>query len=319
MVAGADLSEVNLHRTCDLFAVDGRHRDHREMLRQEKPDVVAICTWPSSHAAIAADCAAAGVRGILCEKPMAVSPQECDQMIEACQEAGVFLGIGHHYRFQPSIWAARDLIAAGALGGILQIKSVSKDGLSNNASHFIDAARFLLGDPEPEWAMGQVERLTDRYERAVPIEDCALGVIGFGGGVRLLIESDLSADTSHLLVVGERGAIRIESAQAQLQDPEGGWREIPSSNHPSQHESFLDWMEGGELYPSQAGNGRWVIECIAAIFESSRQRRRVQLPLSKREYPLIAMIEDGDLTVEKPGAYDIRAGGARWRAAEKPK
>lgn len=317
VVAGADLSETNLHRTCDLIGIPGRYADHREMLRQEKPDIVAICTWPGSHAELTADCVAAGVKGILCEKPMAVSPQECDRMNETCRSAGVFLGVGHHYRFQPTIAAARDLLASDEMGNVLLMKSTSRDGLANNASHFIDVARFLLGDPQPEWAMGQVERLTDRHERAIPIEDCALGMIGFHGGVRLTIESDLSEDPSLLLIVSERGNIRIRSAQAERQDTKGCWIEIPSPHHLSQHGSFLDWMEGGALYPSHAGNGAWVMECIAALFESSRQRRRVQFPLSRREYPLFAMIGNGELRVETPGAYDIRDGGARWRAGQK--
>ncbi|HET6387702.1 MAG TPA: Gfo/Idh/MocA family oxidoreductase [Armatimonadota bacterium] len=333
LVAGADPNPGNLQRCCDQNKIPGRYRDYHEMLLQEKPDIVAICTWTGSHPSILLDCAAAGVRGVLCEKPMAVSLSECDRMIEACAAAGTFLGIGHHLRFHPSMILAREWIQSDQIGTPLLMRSVTCDGLANNASHRIDLARFFLGDPAAAWAIGQVERTTDRYERGVMIEDRAIGEVEMFGSHRLLIESDLTRGPHRLLVVGDRGMLRVVDSSVHVQNPHGDWVElrqtpdqpdswlaeslaamIPRVDFSDQHESFLNWIEGGTQYSSHAGNGRAAIECMAGLYESARQRRRVSFPVSSLEYPLPDMVESGQLPVEQPGAYDIRGGGPRWRS-----
>ena len=52
--------------------------------------------------------------------------------------------------------------------------SFGADGLPNYSSHQTDMYRYLLGDDECDWVIGNVERKTDRYERATRIEDCAV-------------------------------------------------------------------------------------------------------------------------------------------------
>jgi predicted dehydrogenase len=313
VVAGADISAANLQRTCDACGIPGRYLDYREMLDREKPDIAAICTWPGSHAEAAVECARRGLRGVLTEKPMAVSLSECDQMIDACRSAGTVLGVGYQRRFAPSIAAARGLVASGGLGDLLFLRTSTGDGLANNASHMIDAARQLLGDRAPVSAFAQVERRTDRYERGVPIEDCTLGEIGFEGGGRVLVESDLESAGPSLLVVGTRGMISVDS-EARILAPDGEWRLLEGPHSLSQHGAFLDSVERGAPYPANGQNGRAAIECVAGLFESARQRSRVALPLINRDYPLADMIRSGILPVVTGEAYDIRGSGPRWRA-----
>src|SRR5262249_52211397 len=135
--------------------------------------------------------AEAGARGILCEKPMARSLAEADTMLAACDAYGAKLAIGHHHRFVSHNTAARRLIAEGAIRQPTPPPPASGGGLLNNGTHMIDRMRYLLGDPEAIWVIGQVERRTDRWERAQPIEDCCVGLVAFAGGARGLIESDL--------------------------------------------------------------------------------------------------------------------------------
>lgn len=317
VVAASDVNEFNLHHTCDTAGIPGRFLDHRQMLAEARPDVVAICTWPLTHASLTVDCAAAGVRGILCEKPMATSLADCDRMVEACANRDVRLGIGHHYRFQPAILHARKLVAGGDIGQILLVRGVSRDGLHNSASHHVDLCRFLLGDPAPAWAFAQIERLTERYERGTPVEDCAFGVIGFDNGCQLILESDIESGsqsgTAELHLYGTSGSLRVVRDRVYRSHPAEGWKEQEIAGESSQHVAFLNWLDGGDLYPSHAGNGRTAIECLNGLFESARFRRRMTFPLAEREYPLAAMIETEDWRVEQPGPYDIRGGGPRWR------
>ncbi|GIX07911.1 MAG: hypothetical protein KatS3mg115_2314 [Candidatus Poribacteria bacterium] len=116
VVAAADIRQEALDRFLEEFPGLTAYTDVAQMLAQERPDIVSICTWPGSHAPLTVQAAEAGVRAILCEKPMATSLGEADAMIEAAQKNGVKLAIGHHHRFNPRNTEARRQIAQGAIG-----------------------------------------------------------------------------------------------------------------------------------------------------------------------------------------------------------
>src|SRR5918996_3571135 len=73
--------------------------DYKEMLREAKPDMVSICTWPHLHAEMAIACAEAGIRAVHCEKPMAPTFGEATRMHAACVRAGTQLTFNHQRRF----------------------------------------------------------------------------------------------------------------------------------------------------------------------------------------------------------------------------
>src|SRR5438876_1241962 len=84
LVAGADVRPENAAKLASEFEIPRTYTDYRELLEKEHPDLVAICTWPGTHAEITAAAAEAGARGILCEKPACLSLEEADAMIAAC-------------------------------------------------------------------------------------------------------------------------------------------------------------------------------------------------------------------------------------------
>ena len=70
------------------------YADYRQMLERERPHFVSVCPrWLNRHAELVLACAAAGVRGVFLEKPIAGSLAECDQMLAACERAGMRLAI----------------------------------------------------------------------------------------------------------------------------------------------------------------------------------------------------------------------------------
>src|SRR6266849_178877 len=99
LVAGADVRPENAAQRAAEFGIPRTYTDYRELLAQEKPDLVAICTWPGTHAKITIAAAEAGAKGILCEKPACLSLEEMDAMIGACDHTGCRLAIAHHHRF----------------------------------------------------------------------------------------------------------------------------------------------------------------------------------------------------------------------------
>jgi len=77
------------------------------------PDLISICAWHLLHAPLTVDAAKAGVKGIICEKPMAVGLGDADRMITACEAEGVKLAISHQRRFTLGWEKGRELVAAG--------------------------------------------------------------------------------------------------------------------------------------------------------------------------------------------------------------
>ncbi len=319
IVAAADLDESALKRFCEEFGIKKAYTDYKEMLSKEDLDIVSVCTWPSSHAKITIDAAQSGVKGILCEKPMCVNLAEADAMIKACEEHGVKLAIGHQRRFYPHNVEARRLIAAGEIGKPLLIVCRVRDGLMNNGTHYIDLMRYWLGDPKPVWVIGQLERKTDRYERGLPIEDLCMGLICFEGGTRGLIESDLPYEgvPTEPVIYGEEGVIKFKGRELYLLSEEDGWRKVPlPPQKDTEFSELIDWIEGRKVHRSNAYEARYTMEILMAIYESSRSRSLVRLPLKIKENPLHMMIKEGLLPVLRPGRYDIRLPPSKWKYLE---
>jgi predicted dehydrogenase len=107
-VAIADEDEQGRQRAALRTGAQAQYADYREMLAREKLDLVVVAPrWADCHAEMVTTCAQAGVRGIICEKPLACTLAEADGMLAACQKAGARLAIAHQGRVTPSILRAR--------------------------------------------------------------------------------------------------------------------------------------------------------------------------------------------------------------------
>ena len=329
IVGLADLEEAAMAEKDATFDIRPRHyTDAREMLAQEQPDVVSICTWHPGHAPWTIAAAAYHPKAILCEKPMADTLGRAEQMVVACRRNGVKLGIAHQRRFLPAYTLARDLIARGAIGKVQIIQSFASDGLPNYSTHQTDMYRYLLGDEECDWVMGNVERKTDRYERGTRIEDCAVGVFHFSGGAVALLLSDVTPTVYQgALIYGTDGMINMTTRNLQIMSRETGgtwephepdgkfhkvadhgdrfeWHEAPAA----QADELADWVEGKtEHFRGSAMNGVKALQMVHAVYESARMHEKVLLPMETRHNPLDLMVESGHLAPERPGPYDIRA------------
>ncbi|MFC4663373.1 MULTISPECIES: Gfo/Idh/MocA family protein [Oceanobacillus] len=103
------------------------YTDYKELLKQDDIDAVSVCLPNYLHAPVSVDALNAG-KHVLCEKPMATSAEEADQMIEAAQQSGKKLMIGHNQRFVNSHQKARELIASGAVGKVYSFRTTFGHG-----------------------------------------------------------------------------------------------------------------------------------------------------------------------------------------------
>ncbi|MDA1257562.1 MAG: Gfo/Idh/MocA family oxidoreductase [Chloroflexi bacterium] len=329
IVAISDLSDQAMKDFDEQFAESDDYRaqhysDALAMLEKSDLDVVSVGVWDIGHAPMTMAAAAAGIKGVLCEKPMADTIGAAADMILVCRRNGVKLAIGHQRRWLPAYTMAKDLIADGEIGDVRLIQMYARDGLPNYSSHQSDLFRYLLGDAECTWVMGGVERETDRWARAIPIEDKALAVFGFENGTEAMILSGLTPKYgwgAH--IYGSEGMIDLTLEDLKVMNSKsGGWeRHAPNGAHATpgqdnfeviegsiaQAHAFADWVAGEtDEYRSTGESGYKALEMVHAVYESARTNTQVQMPLQTRVHPLGLMIESGQLPVRYPGRFDIR-------------
>ncbi len=296
------------------------------MFKDTSPDVVSVAVWDGLHAPNVELAAFHGVRGILCEKPMSDSIKSAAEMINNCLEKGAKLAIGHQRRFLPSYNLARDMILNGEIGEVRLLTAFARDGLPNYSSHISDTFRYLLGDPDCEWVMGNVERKTDQWARSVPIEDRAIAMFGFTNGVQASILSGLTDyDGFWGRVYGSDGMIEFTVTDVKIMNTKKcGWAlHKPDGNYANhgtddvsfemlegsvaQATEFARWVSGEiKDYRNDAINGYKALEMVHAVYESARTYSRVTIPMENKENPLRMMIDSGQLPVLSEGKYDIR-------------
>lgn len=192
--------------------------DWREAVRRDDVELVDVCTPGDWHAPIAIEAAKAG-KHVFCEKPLANTLAEAEQMAEVVTRAGVTHMVAFNYRRVPAVVLARRLIEQGALGQIYHFRAVylqdwivdpgfplvwrlrrEKAGsgpLGDLGAHLIDLARYLVGEivevvstqktfiaqrPLPAEDMGAWGSQAGTSTGQVTVEDAALFLAHFANG-----------------------------------------------------------------------------------------------------------------------------------------
>lgn len=93
-----------------------------DMLSDESIDAVSVCVANAAHAEISISALNAG-KHVLCEKPMAVTLEECQAMVDAARKNGKRLMIGHNQRLAPAHKRAKEILLSGRMGRVLSFQS----------------------------------------------------------------------------------------------------------------------------------------------------------------------------------------------------
>ncbi|MGH7862956.1 MAG: Gfo/Idh/MocA family protein [Candidatus Dormibacteraceae bacterium] len=152
LIAAANRSDEKLRAFGERWGVKALYTDFRRMLRDERPDVVSVCTQSDQKAAVTIAAAEAGVKAIVVEKAMATSLAEADAMLAACARHGVLLAVNHPNRFSLANRKVKALIESGAIGQPGTVAGYSVSGMLHGGSHTFDLLRYLAGDVVEIWA-----------------------------------------------------------------------------------------------------------------------------------------------------------------------
>lgn len=204
------------------------YTNYNKMLSEENIDCVSICTESGYHAKIAIDCLNAG-KHVLIEKPMAMTIEDADSIINLAREKRLKVGVCHQNRFNPPIQKLRRAIEDGRFGKIINItarilwtrdqnyydqaswrgtKELDGGTLMNQCIHNIDLLQWMAGS--------EVERVhceRDTFLRNIEMEDFGAILIRFKNGTIGLVEGSACVYPKNLeetlSVFGENGTVVI--------------------------------------------------------------------------------------------------------------
>jgi predicted dehydrogenase len=197
--------------------------DYGAMLREVRPDLLCVATRQTMHADQIEQAVDAGVRGILCDKPLATSLAEVDRIIAACTRAGVPLAFGLDRRWNSRYRRARQAIADGAIGRVTGVVAYALQNLINHGCHWYDVALSLAGDPEVAWVSGLVDDVShEPAESTRRLDPSGRAQIGLANGATMYVTPDGRPGLA-FEVLGDRGRLLLlnDGRDAYLWQAEG--------------------------------------------------------------------------------------------------
>jgi predicted dehydrogenase len=236
-VACCDRDEPRAHELAATYGVPNVYSDAGELLNSGTIDVALVCTPHPAHEAVVVAAAEAGVH-VLCEKPITVSLEAADNMVNAAELAGTKFGVIFQRRFWPAAQRIRNAIDGGRLGNLTlgecavriwrsrdyfasdpwRGKWATEGGgvLMNQAVHAIDQFLWFMG--EPVEVVGRYATL--RHGDYIDVEDTAVATVVFESGALGTIQA---ASTFQAPAFGFRIAVHGDSGAAVSvwEQPEG--------------------------------------------------------------------------------------------------
>ncbi len=331
-IAAAKANQLDIVAICDLdvenmkdkelkFELDDtvhQYTDYIEMLQKEKPELVAIATESGKHAQVALDCMDYGCNLII-EKPIALSIEDADKIVEKAKELNLKVCACHQNRFNKSIQKIRQAVEKKRFGkmfyGTAHIRwcrdreyydragwrgTWEQDGgaLMNQCIHNIDLLRWMLGD-EVEEVVGMTDRLHHDYIEA---EDLGIALIKFKNGSYGIVEGTTNVYPKNLeetlYLFGEKGTVKAGGQSVNvieewrfsdmLDDPEEVKRQFHENppnvygyGHTPLYADVIDAIKNDRKPYVDAEAGKRALELVLAIYKSSYEKKIVRMPLDK--------------------------------------
>lgn len=309
----ADVSEDRAKSVAEANGVPW-YTDYTRLLADPDVDVVCILTPSGLRAPVCIDAARAG-KHIIAEKPLEVTLDRVDSIINECDSAGVKLAVIFQLRFLPGVQAVAHAVFEGRLGrpvlGNAYVKwfrsqdyydsatwrgTWALDGggaLMNQGIHYIDLLQWFMGP-----AVTVTGHIATLARKRIEVEDTAVACLTFDSGALGVIEACTSANIgrpARLELRGERGTIVLEDGNVVFWNIDGedefvaphvetgsgatNPMAITSAGHEAQISDMVDAINENRPPVVDGPDARKAIEIISAIYSSSESGGTIRLPL----------------------------------------
>lgn len=318
-----DLDMAVLTAVCDLDIEKARnvgtryqvpyYDNYDAMLSKESVDVVSILSESGNHASNTIDIVNKYKKHIVVEKPMALTLEDADEMIGACDRNGVKLFVVKQNRYNLPVMKLKEALNAGRFGkivmGSVRVRwcrpqsyydqdqwrgTWALDGgvFTNQASHHIDLLEWMLGEPVSVFAKSRTALVN------IESEDTGVAVICFKNGALGVVEATTATRPKDLegslSILGEKGSVVIGGfavnkmetwnfSEPVAEDSEiiRDYIEMPPNVYGFGHARYLQNVCESILNDTKALvdglEGRKSLELINAIYESIETGKEVRL------------------------------------------
>ena len=293
-----------------------KYTNYKQMLEENKLELVGIATDSGLHAEIALYCISRKVNVII-EKPMAMCIEDADKIIRESRKMGVKVSVCHQNRFNIAVQEMRAALEVGRFGklshGSVHVRwnrndtyysqapwrgKWASDGgaLMNQCIHGIDLLRWMMGD-EIEEVYGVTRQ---RFHHYLEVEDVGVAVVKFKNGAVATIEGTTNVYPQNLeetlYLFGEKGTVKLGGKStntidvwefAEESDKDNinkGLKErtnnIYGNGHTSLYADVIEAIQKDHEPYVNAQAGRNALELVLAIYKSQKYNRLVKLPLN---------------------------------------
>jgi predicted dehydrogenase len=273
------------------------YTDHREMLANEKLDIVSVATPDNKHADIVVDVANAGVKGMFCEKPLATKIYDADRMIKAIEDNHVVVNVDHTRRWNPMFHEARNLIRDGKIGTLHTIVATlggPRAMMFRNGTHVVDMICFMV-ESTPLSVFAELEDgYADYWEYKgdggydPKTEPAVSGYVHFENGVRAFYNCDKRIPSmSDWELTGSTGRITVNDTRCESKENGLSARLIqpPFYRYTGMEcaiREIIRCIGTGEKTTSDAREALKTVEIMLGMLESQRRGNiKVTLPLER--------------------------------------
>lgn len=320
IVALCDIVEQNMYDLIDKFKLPDnveRYTSYEDMLKKEEIELVAIATESGKHAKIALDCIEQGINVII-EKPIALSIEDADKIINKAREKEILVCVNHQNRFNKAVRKTYSEIEMGHFGKLLhgtahilwnrgkqyyeQAKwrgTWEQDGgtLMNQCIHNIDLLCWMMGEVDEVFAY--TDNLKHDYIEA---EDVGLAVIKFKNDGYGMIEGTSYVYPKNLeetlYIFGSEGTVKlggksvntieewnIDKSTEDIEYVKEKYSENPPNvygfGHTPLYEDVINSIINKREPVVTAEDGKRALEVVLAIYKSAQLGTPIKLPLKE--------------------------------------
>lgn len=325
VVAIASPTPGNAAKLAKKYSIPNVYTDYREMLKQADIEMVTITAPNRLHAQMTVDIANAG-KHVVCEKPLCMTLEEADLMIETCKKKGVLLLYAEELFFTPKYVKAKEMANQGAFGKVYLVKQSEKhfgphapwfwDVEQSGGGVFMDMGchgvafvYWFLDRPKLKsvtcqmgtYVHGEITKGDDNSICILEFENGAVGMVedswarrgGMDDRIEVFGSDGCTYANLHmgnaLPTYSEKGyGYAVEKAPSTM-----GWtypvfEELWNYGFPQEMAHFARCVRGKETPQATGEDGRWVQEVLYAGYQSAGLGCKVNLPFrpSGVQYPI---------------------------------
>lgn len=307
LTAIAEPNRESAQQACRELELDRHYPDYRQALEDDAVDAVVVVTPTAYHKDIAVAAAQAG-KHILCEKPMAMTVTECDEMINAAEKNNVKLQIGFMRRFDRSFVYAKDQVKLGVIGDVVLVKSLtrgpsipqrwqydiakSNGPLAEVNSHDIDTLRwFTESEFKLVYAIAGNYRCPEARDEFPDFYDNVVMTATFANGMQGNIDGAVSVRYGYdarLEVVGTEGVLfvgRLDQSGVVVCNRSAGltapavesWRNLFTEAYRYEDQAFVDAVLTDTPTAVTGHDGKMAVKVVSAGNQSILEKRPINL------------------------------------------